>query len=185
MGALLVPYPQYSGVSQLRGSVGDSVYHGLTLRAERSFTHGLMFQASYTTAKLIDDVNERFVGGTNYINPYNLSLSRATSTSDISQRFVANYVYELPFGHGKQFLSHGIASWVLGNWQTSGIFSMQTGTPISVTAACTLSGATGLGCYADRLKDGNLSSGQGINQWFDTTAYANPPPYSFGSGSRP
>jgi Carboxypeptidase regulatory-like domain/TonB dependent receptor len=184
LGSLLVPYPQYGGVSQIRASEGDSVYHGFTLRAERSFSHGLLFQASYTAAKLIDNVNERFLGGTNYINPYDLNLSRAVSSQDISQRFVANYVYELPFGHGKKFLSHGIASWILGNWQTTGIYSMQTGTPISIGAACTFSGATGLGCYADRLKNGNLASGQSMNQWFDTTAYANPAPYTFGTGSR-
>ena len=185
LGSLLVPYPQYSGVSQTRASVGDSIYHGFTLRAERPFSHGLLFQASYTAAKLIDDVNERFLGGTNYINPYNLSLSRAISAADVSQRFVANYVYELPFGHGKQFLSHGIGSWILGNWQTTGILSFQTGNPISVTAACSFPGVSGLGCYADRLKDGNLPSGsQSMNQWFDTTAYANPAAYSFGSGSR-
>jgi Carboxypeptidase regulatory-like domain len=184
MGALLAPYPQYSGVSQLRGSVGDSVYHGLTLRAERSFSHGLMFQASYTTAKLIDDVNERFVGGANYINPYNLNLSRAISAADISQRFVANYVYELPFGHGKQYFSHGIGSWILGNWQTTGIVTFQTGTPISIGASCTFPGVSGLGCYANKLKDGNLSSGQSMNQWFDTTAFANPAAYSFGTASR-
>jgi hypothetical protein len=160
------------------------VYHGFTLRAERPFSHGLLFQASYTGAKLIDDVNERFLGGTNYINPYNLRMSRALSAQDVSQRFVANYVYELPFGHGKKLLSHGIASWVLGNWQTSGIFSAQTGAPISIGPACTFSGATGLGCYADRLKNPNLASGQSMNQWFDTTAFASPAPYSFGNGSR-
>ena len=45
-GILLVPYPQYGGsINQIRASVGDSVYHGFTLRAERSFAHGLMFQA--------------------------------------------------------------------------------------------------------------------------------------------
>jgi hypothetical protein len=183
LGSLFVPYPQYGGVSQTRASIGDSVYHGFTLRAERPFTHGLLFQASYTSAKLIDDVNERFLGGTNYINPYNLRLSRAISSQDISQRFVANYVYELPFGHGKRFLSHGIGSWILGNWQTSGIFAMQTGTPISIGASCTFSGASGLGCYADRLKDPRLAT-QTMTQWFDTSAYVNPLPYSFGSGSR-
>lgn len=185
LGSLLVPYPQYGGVSQIRASVGDSIYHGFTLRAERSFSHGLMFQASYTGAKLIDNVNERFLGGTNYINPYDLNLSRSISTADVSQRFVANYVYELPFGHGKQFLSHGIGSWILGNWQTTGIVSLQTGNPISIGAACNFPGVSGLGCYANRLKDGNLPGGQqSMNQWFDTTAYANPAQYSFGNGSR-
>jgi hypothetical protein len=183
-GVLLVPYPQYTGVSVLRGSVGDSVYHGMTLRAERSFTHGVMFQASYTAAKLIDDVNERFVGGNNYDNPYNLRQSRAISAADISQRFVANYVWVLPFGHGKQFFSHGIGSWILGNWQTTGILTFQTGTPISVTGACNFSGTSGLGCTANKLRDGNLSGGGTMSQWFDTTAFTNPAPYSFGNASR-
>ena len=44
------------------------------------------------------------------IDPYNLRQSRAISAADISQRFVANYVFELPFGHGKQYFSHGIGS---------------------------------------------------------------------------
>jgi len=58
-------------------------------------------------------------------------------------------------------------------------------TRASIGAACSFAGATGLGCYADRLKDGNLPSGQrSMNQWFDTTAYASPAAYSFGSGSR-
>ncbi len=85
-GSLLVPYPQYSGVSQIRAAVGDSIYHGFTLRVERAFSDGLLFQASYTAAKLIDNVNERFLGGANYINPYNLRLSRAISAAD-DQRY--------------------------------------------------------------------------------------------------
>jgi hypothetical protein len=183
-GALLVPYPQYTGVTQIRGSVGDSVYDGMTLRAERSFSHGLLFQASYTTAKLIDDVNERFLGGSNYIDPYNLGLSRAISPWDVSQRFVANYVYALPFGHGQKFLTKGIGSWILGNWQTTGILQLQTGTPISITAACNFAGAQGYGCQANRLTTGVPSSGQSMNEWFNTAAFTNPAPYSFGTDSR-
>src|SRR5260370_31997947 len=155
-GSLLVPYPQYSGVSQIRAAVGDSNYHGFTLRAERAFSEGLLLQLCFTAAKLIDDVNERFLGGANYINPYNLRLSRAISAADVSQRLVANYVYELPFGHGKRFLSHGIASWILGNCQNSSIVSAQTGTPVSIVAACTFSRAHGDRRYAGRLSDGNF-----------------------------
>jgi len=185
LGTLLVPFPQYGSVGQLRASVGDSVYHGFTLRVERSFSSGLMFQASYTAAKLIDNVNERFLGGSNYINPYDLRRSRSIAAADVSQRFVANYIYELPFGRGRRYLSHGFASWILGNWDNSGIVVFQTGTPISISASCTMSGTSGLGCYADRLKDPRLPEGeQSMNKWFDTTAFANPAPYSFGNGSR-
>jgi hypothetical protein len=185
-GLLLSPYPQYAGsINQVRASVGDSVYHAFTLRAERSFMQGLMFQASYTGAKLIDNVNERFLGGANFINPYDLNMSRSISAADVSQRFVANWVYELPFGHGKRFLSEGIGSLILGNWQTSGILSAQTGTPISISGACTMSGVSGLGCYADRVKPSNLPSGeQSMDRWFDTSAFVSAQPYSFGNGTR-
>ena len=183
-GSLLTPFPQYTGVTQIRGSVGDSIYHGMTLRAERSFSNGLLFQASYTAAKLIDDVNERFLGGSNYIDPYNLRLSRSISPWDIPQRFVANYVYVLPFGHGKRYLSKGIASWVLGNWQNASIIQFNAGTPISITASCNFAGGQGYGCQAQRVADGNLSSGRSMNQWFNTAAFTNPPAYSFGTDSR-
>lgn len=185
-GILLVPYQHYAGsVVQLRASVGDSVYHGFTLRAERSYSNGLMFQISYTGAKLIDNVNERFVGGANFINPYDLGSSRSLSAADVNRRLVLNWVYELPFGHGKQFLSKGIGGKILGNWQVSGILTAQTGTPLSISAACTMPGVSGLGCYADRVKDARLPDGQqSMDRWFDTTAYVNPGPYSFGNGSR-
>jgi len=185
-GILLVTYPQYAGsANQIRASVGDSVYHGFTLRAERSWANGLMFQVSFTGAKLIDNVNERFLGGANFINPHDLRLSRSISAADINKRLVANWVYELPFGRGKEFLSHGIGGMILGNWQTSGILYAQTGTPISISPACTMSGVSGLGCYADRLKSPILPEGQqSMARWFDTTAYASPAPYSFGNGSR-
>src|SRR6266404_6319473 len=146
---LLRPYPQYGDITWLRASVGDSIYHGLTLRAERRFSRGLLFQSSFTFAKLIDNVNERFVGGANFVNPYNLSQSRAVSPNDISQRWVSNFVYELPFGRGKKWLSKGIGSWILGNWETSAIYTMQTGTPLVITAACSTS-LPGIGCTANR-----------------------------------
>ena len=184
-GSLLVPYPQYSGVTWTRGSVGDSIYHGLTFRAERAFAHGLMFQASYTLAKLIDDVNERFLGGANFVNPYNLRQSRSISAFDVPQRFVANYIYALPFGHGKRLLSHGIASYILGNWENTGIITAQEGTPISISASCNFPGVSGLGCTAVRAGNINLASGQqSMNQWFNTAAFTNPGPYSFGNDSR-
>jgi len=185
-GMLLVTYPQYAGsINQIRASVGDSVYHGFTLRAEWSFANDLMFQLSFTGAKLIDNVNERFLGGANFINPHNLRLSRSISAADVSQRLVGDWVYVLPFGRGKRWLSHGIGGIILGNWQTSGILSAQTGPPISISPACSMSGVSGLGCHADRLKSPILPEGQrSMDRWFDTTAFASPAPYSFGSGSR-
>ncbi len=185
-GLLLVPYQQYAGsINQIRASVGDSSYHGFTLRVERSFSKGLLFQASFTGAKLIDNVNERFLGGANFVNPYNLGMSRSISAADVNRRLVTNFVWELPFGRGKRFLSHGIGGMILGNWQASGILVAQSGTPIAIAPACIMTGTSGLGCYANRSKSAVLPNEERtMARWFDTTAFSNPGAYSFGNGSR-
>lgn len=186
LSSLLSPYPQYTGINRIRGSIGDSIYHALTVRAERHMAAGLLFQVSYTNGKLIDNTPERFTAqsGSSIIDPYNLGLSRSISDNDISQRFVANFVYQLPFGRDKRWLSQGIASYILGNWEVSGIYTMQTGTPIVIQPACNTQ-LPGIGCYAIRSHNPNLPSGQQtINQWFDTTAFASTPLYSLGNDSR-
>jgi hypothetical protein len=184
LSSLLSPYPQYTNINDIRASIGDSIYHALTVRAERRMSSGLLFQISYTKGKLIDDTPERFTGGSSIIDPYNLRLSRSISDNDISQRFVANFVYQLPFGHGKHWVSHGIGSYILGNWEVSGIYTMQTGTPIVIQPACNTQ-LPGIGCYAVRLHNPNLPSGQqSINKWFDTTAFTSTPLYSMGNDSR-
>ena len=43
-----------------------------------------------------------------------------------------NYVYELPFGHGKSMLNQGALAWVLGNWRTSGVYTYYSGHPFQV-----------------------------------------------------
>ena len=180
---LLSPYPQYTSINNIRASVGDSVYHAFTLRADKRFAHDLLFQASYTFSKLIDNVPERFSGRSSLINPYNLKLSRSVSDLDRSQIFVANFVYELPIGTGKHFVGHGLAGKVLGNWQVSGIFTADNGQPVVITGVNNTQ-LPGISAYAVRLKNPNLSSGQSINRWFDTTAFAAAPLYTLGTDSR-
>jgi len=185
LSSLLSPYPQYTNINNLRASIGDSIYHALTLRAERHMVHGLLFQVSYTKGKLIDNTPERFSAAMNsaIINPYNLGQSRSISDNDISQRFVANFIYQLPFGRDRRWLSHGIGSYILGNWEVSGILTLQTGTPVVIQPTCNTQ-LPGIGCYAMRLHDPNLTSGQSPNQWFDTSAFSTAPLYSMGTDSR-
>jgi hypothetical protein len=47
-------------------------------------------------------------------------------------------VYEVPFGKGKRWLSHGIASRIIGGWRLSAIQAYNTGFPIGVTSNGTL-----------------------------------------------
>jgi hypothetical protein len=183
LSSLLIPYPQYASIGRLRASAGDSIYHAFTLRADKRFGHGLLFQISYTFSKLIDNVQERFAGRSSFNNPYDLRASRSLSDQDRSQIFVANFVYELPFGAGHRWADKGVAGKIIGNWQVSGILTLENGQPVVITGPNNTQ-LPGIGAYAMRLHDGNLASGQSIARWFDTTAFAAAPLFSLGNDSR-
>jgi hypothetical protein len=61
------------------------------------------------------------------------------SSSDVPQRFVLSYLYELPFGQGKTLLAKGVGSALLGGWRTSGIYTYSAGLPFTVTSGGNLS----------------------------------------------
>ena len=53
----------------------------------------------------------------------------------VPHRFVLSYVYELPFGRGRRFLSNagGAVDAILGGWALGGIFSAVAGTPVHLS----------------------------------------------------
>ncbi|MBI4875524.1 MAG: TonB-dependent receptor [Acidobacteria bacterium] len=182
--ALLQPYNHYTGVSRFRDAIGDSVYHAFTLRMEKRAARSLTVNVSYTVGKLIDNVQERFSGRTSLLDPNNLSLSRSIADYDRPQYFVVNYIYELPWGHGKRWLQQGPLAAVAGNWQLSGITTFGAGTPAVITGPNDTR-LPGVGGYASRLKSGVLPSDQRtLDRWFDTAAYAPAPAYTLPNGSR-
>ena len=182
---LLRPFPQYADVVYNRKPAGDSTYHAFTLKATHQDSRGLYFQVSYTISKEIDDVNERFFGRANPVrDPSDLTLSRAIAEWDRSQFLVFNYVYQLPFGRGKQFVNKGLASYLLGNWQFSGITQYGKGLPVVISSPGN-SGLPDIGNYAERLHDPHLKGGgQKSSRWFDTTAYGIPANFTIGNGDR-
>jgi hypothetical protein len=60
--------------------------------------------------------------------------SRGRAEYDRLHSYVQSFVYQLPVGPDGRWLRSGPASWVLGGWQVSGIFSAQSGIPINFTA---------------------------------------------------
>ena len=62
-------------------------------------------------------------------NSYNLKGEKSISSQDIPQTFVLSYLYELPFGPGKTWLKHGVASYVAGGWELGGVQRYESGQP--------------------------------------------------------
>jgi outer membrane receptor protein involved in Fe transport len=181
---LLRPFPQYLGVSQKRDPEGDSIYHALTAKFDKRFSHGYSILAAYTWSKLIDDVPERFAGRSYISDPNNLRTARALGDYDAPQVISVAHVLDLPFGAKQRYLTKGPAAWALGGWQLNGILRMQSGYPISITTP-NQANVSGFTSYANKLHSGRLATTpRTLNTWFDTSAFQIPAPFSLGSDSR-
>ncbi|MDQ2777277.1 MAG: carboxypeptidase regulatory-like domain-containing protein [Acidobacteriota bacterium] len=183
---LLLPFPQYQAVLIFRQPYGDMEYESATIRLQKQMSHGLLFTAAYTKSKTIDDTaqsNTWIVGPSDSL--YDPRYNRSIDANDVPQRFVASYIYDLPFGKGKQFLQNGVAAAVLGNWEFSGITVLQKGTPLLITAPdqTNLINFISTAGRADRIGNCALSSGQSDNHWFNTAAFITAPAYTLPTDS--
>jgi hypothetical protein len=114
----------YLGFGTIRetDNVANSIYNSLQVNWSRRFSKNLQFGASYTLSKSMDNgSNQRDV----VPDTYDISMLWGPSEFDVRHIFVANYLYQLPFLHGRQ----DVLGKLLGDWQISGIVQYQTGTP--------------------------------------------------------
>ncbi|MBI3693329.1 MAG: TonB-dependent receptor [Acidobacteria bacterium] len=194
-GQLLRPYPQFTGFASSQSTYGSSVYHSLQVRAERQFANGLTVLAAYTNGKLIDDGAPGrfgFLGSVPaYQNHNNRRSERSISSQEVSQTLVFSYVYELPIGPGKPFLSaaSGWGPLLLGGWQVNGITSFLAGFPLALTTASNPTlGRVGSGNLRpdnngrSAKLDGSVA--QRLNRYFDTSVFSQPEPWKFGNTAR-
>ncbi len=114
---------------------GNSDYNGVELALRRRMSKGLSYSLGYTFSHGLSNFRDNLTAGQLPQNSYNYAAEMGNSVFDIRSRFVGNFIWELPFGQGKPFLSgpNFAARW-LGGWQLNGIVTMQTGTPYAVTA---------------------------------------------------
>ena len=177
---LLRPYPQFTEIVPLFSSGASSIYHSLQVTASKRLSRGLLFEGSYTWAKLIEE-------GQNHQDSYNIRGSRALSSIDLAHRFVVSYLYEFPFGRGRRFgaKSPGIVDFLIGGWQFNGITTFQTGTPLSISASNTAGIFNPLTRPNNNGRSGRLDGPvhERLNRYFDTSVFSQPLPFTFGNVS--
>jgi hypothetical protein len=130
-GNLVRVNPNFGDVV-VRGNGGDSIYHSGQFSVDRKFSHGLLLRAAYTYSKLIDDGSEIFTSTGNSTFPQVItqqSSDRGLSAYDRRNRFVATYIWDVPYVHSTDNLAKGILSYVTRGWSWSGTFTAQTGNP--------------------------------------------------------
>jgi hypothetical protein len=70
------------------------------------------------------------------VDSTNLRLDRGVADFNQTHVFSTTWIYELPFGRGKKFLSNapGVFRTVLGGWSLQGFNSLMSGEPFSVSS---------------------------------------------------
>jgi hypothetical protein len=68
----------------------------------------------------------------------NHKLDKSISGFDVTHNFKLAWMYELPFGKGKNYLTTGIGSAVLGGWRFSTIHYYSTGLPVALATTVAL-----------------------------------------------
>lgn len=140
-----IPYPQFANGMNVVDSNDWSTYHALQTQFHRRMTGGVEFQISYTWSKSLDTrsfdpafttvsgANNQSAGST----PFDIGNRKLNyGLSDFDRKHVVQtyWVWELPFGRGKKFLSQasGFAQRVAGGWQVAGTGTFQSGRPMSI-----------------------------------------------------
>jgi hypothetical protein len=126
-----------SGNTWLVTNMGSSFYDALQAEFRRRMAGGLTLQGSYVYSKSL--VNGNYNTDDLYSEPQtlrNLGLSKSPIGFDMRHALKATFIYELPFGPGRRFLSNGsrIVKKALEGWEITGIDRNQSGTPSQVTS---------------------------------------------------
>ncbi len=166
-------YPLFSSILQ-DTPVGTASYHALQIGMERHMSKGLQFQSNFTWSKAIDLSSSGNISFGNTIgDPFNLSWDRGISDLNLPLSWVTNFVYVTPSLDAKNMLAKN----VLGAWELSTIWTLQSGQPFSIMGGNgdNNSGALEGGDRADLTgKAFNVHQGgksQWLNQYFNPAAF--------------
>jgi hypothetical protein len=116
-------------------STAVSDYHALQMELRRNMKSGLAAQVNYTFSKNLADAAgnsqarfEPFLDNADHSHDY------GRSEFDVTHIINSNFVYELPFGRGRRWLSsaNGVIDHIIGGWSTGQIVRWQSGAPFSI-----------------------------------------------------
>jgi Carboxypeptidase regulatory-like domain/TonB dependent receptor-like, beta-barrel len=124
---LLRPYPQFGNVRTFDDN-GTSSYHSAQFKVEKRFTKGYTLLAAYTWSRFREQVFQ--------LNPYDTTYEDRPSAADVPHRVTISGVWELPFGHGRQWAPNAnrLIDAFIGGWSVQAIGTLQSGQPIDLQA---------------------------------------------------
>ncbi len=140
-------YLGFDTINAFYNTSANSIRHAGYIDVRRRITNGIAFTANYTYGKSLDDASDASpdkniltsgnTQGSNVSFGAPRSSDYAISTYDVKHAFSSTFIWDLPFGHRRQFFTKGWAPLdaVIGGWTMSGVFRLQGGYPFLPTIA--------------------------------------------------
>jgi hypothetical protein len=121
---LLMPYPEFTGITLQGPNAFSSYFESADVRIEKRYSHGITMLANFTYSKLISQDT--------YKNDTDLAPEKRVAADDRPLRFVLSGSYQLPFGKNKRFDLHSsLGNRIVGGWVLNSIYTNQIGAPLT------------------------------------------------------
>lgn len=171
-------------------STAESTFNALTIGAQKRLQKGVQLGARYQYAHSIDDASS-INGSTETASvqdPTNLLAERSNSSFDVRHSLSGTWLYELPVGPNRAFLSKGgVAAKVLDGFSLSGSFNITSGhyyTPSYQATAAQISAGGTYTLRPDRVFTQPIAGVGGYNNFFNAAAFTSPGAAFYGTASR-
>lgn len=165
---------------------GWEQYNALALTFTQRLWRGLSASANYTWSKALDIASNPGPdnAGPNFPqDPSNLEAEKGLSDFDHRNRFVTNFLYQLPFLKGSQGWVHT----AFGEWEVGGIWTLQSGSPFTVNLSSDVAN-NGEPLTAPSQRPNvicNPNDGPRTPaEWFNTSCFTMPAAYTYGNAGR-
>ena len=182
------PSPELGNWQMVNG-VGHSNYNALSAKLTRRLSNGFSGLVSYTFSKSMDNGSGLRSPGSDQLKPQQgdcWECEYGRSVFDVRHRLTTSFLYELPFGTGRKYLSRGgVVNAVAGGWQLAGSMRMSSGFPLTVTSGVDRSN-TAHGYDRPSVVPGvrvELDD-PSPSAWFNVAAFQMPPLGTFGNIGR-
>ena len=185
----LRPYPYITGGFTYEQDNGFSSYDAFQFKLQHRFAHGLATVLSYTWSKTIDTSSGIALaengngGGAGVQNFFDIDSNKSVASYDIPHILTWAGVWELPAGPGKKWLTSGLASAILGNWQLNWNALVRSGAPFTPF----VSGDPANVGVSNRTRPNLVGNPEldnpTVKRWFNVSAFA-VPVNSFGDAGR-
>ena len=184
------PFAQYGYGNAFMEQIvtnGRADYDSLQVRGQRRLASGFAYTVAYTLSSAEGDFIDHLTAGSGASgnfpqNAHDMGADYGPLPFDMLHRFVASFIYELPWGNGRSVQPAGIVGAIISDWSVNGILTMNSGRPITV-GATNLSG-TGPGSNFRANCSGDPQPGgfdKTLDHWFDTSVFSAPAANTFGN----